>query len=154
MNCFTYEIHCDKNYELIVNIFDEKIYVSCNCPRDIFKTERISEFSWGICLQNLVLFSLSIMNDMNFQVNNISFKKALSQLLNRIRQFEKLGDIELSNSVLNLFTCEIFNFIKVWLHFIETLNYSETSAVYFVLDNTIGLLTIFHILYFQTHIKL
>ena len=147
MEVFAYDLFCDRQYEFLISITNNVVTVSCNCERDIYKKENLNEFSWGSCLQNLVTFSLTIMNDLEYNISNVSFKNALRNLLNRIRQFVKLGDIDLSQGVLKLFTCELLDFINCWKVFTKSLNFAEKNSVFFVLDTTVALLTIFHILY-------
>ena len=107
------------------------------------RSEKIPEFTWGVCLENIVLFSLSIMNLFNFNMKPTPLKKKLSLVLKRIKQFEKLGDIELNHHVLLLFLTEFHDFIKEW---ISQLPLGITDDKVFAIRSTIGLLCTFHIM--------
>jgi hypothetical protein len=146
MEFFRYEIIASSIDNFYVSVHENIITVSSYTDEFRSRKENVEDYSWGICLQNLVLFSINLMSDLNFKIIDTSFKSKLQKILHRIKQFEKLGNIDLSSSVLVLFVSELFDLISAWLLFAPNIeNYLHQKT--HIIDTTIGLLCIFHILY-------
>jgi hypothetical protein len=112
---------------------------------NISRKENIDEFSWGVCLQNIVLFSVTLFGDLNFALHNTNFKSKLQRVLHRIKQFEKVGNIELSKAVLVLFLNEFFELIQAWFLFSSSLA-NGIEQIEYLVHTSVGLLCTFHIL--------
>lgn len=157
MNVFEYRLTIPEVYYIYVSVIESNIVVTCNYDNLIFKKENCNDFTWGNCLQNIIIFGMSIMTDLNFNIQENSFKQSLKLILQRIQQFEKLGNVDLSTAVLILFLNEFYSLIQKWCLFIPTLGTSldmgfkmKSSSMEnkrYLIDMTIGLLMTFHILY-------
>jgi hypothetical protein len=149
------EIFCYSATIASDNIF---FYVSCNenniivttSKNDERRSENASEFTWGMCLENIVIFSLSLMNLFDFNMKPTPLKKKLGVVLKRIKQFERLGDIELNHSVLLLFLIDFHDFIREWIHQLPS---GITDDIIYAIRSTIGLLCTFHIMKNRLNLK-
>lgn len=148
MEYFQYTLFSSDSITFYVSIVDVTILISSSVSESYHRKENIQDFSWGVCLQNIVLFSVTLMADLNFTIKECSFKRHLSRILNRIKQFEKLGAIDLSERVLVLFVEELFQLIQSWFEFTNLLNQEDKHRNY-IIESTVGLLCTFHILFFH-----
>lgn len=142
MEIFCYSVIIETEHLFYVSSNNEKITVTTSNPNEQ-RVEKTSEFTWGVCLQNIVLFCLSIMNEFEFEIKPGKFKKQLSIILKRIRQFEKLGHIELNKNVLLMFLHEYYILLSEWFNVLEKRMIDDKI---FAIRSTIGLLATFHIM--------
>lgn len=145
MEIFCYSVVIETEHLFYVSCNEEKVTVTCSI-REEKRIEKTREYTWGVCLRNIVLFGLSVMNQFQFEVKPSNFKKQLTNILKRVRQFEKLGDIELSKNVLLIFLQEYFTLLSEWFNFLEQ---GMIEDKIFAIRSTIGLLISFHIM--KTH---
>jgi hypothetical protein len=137
--------------QFYISIHENNLEVTCSLENE-GKSENLNDYSWGSCLQNIVLFGLSFMAAHDFQLKNSIMKTQLRHIMNRIKQFEKLGHIELSKNVLGMFLTEFRTFIHLWFQFVETNGHSFFDDCYLI-RSTIGLLVCFHLMYFHWSAK-
>lgn len=140
MEIFCYSAVIETEHLFYVSLNGEKVTVTCSIEEEK-RIEKMSELTWGVCLRNIVLFGLSVMNQFEFEVQSGKFKKQLTTILKRIRQFQKLGDIKLSKNVMLLFLQEHFNLLSLWFDFLEK---GMIEDKLFAIRSTIGLLITFH----------
>ena len=152
MEFFHYNFIVGDCIDFYVTTHENVITVTTSSNINISRKENIDEFSWGVCLQNIVLFSVTLFGDLNFALRNTNFKSKLQRVLHRIKQFEKVGNIELSKAVLVLFLNEFFELIQAWFLFSSSLA-NAIEQIEYLVHTSVGLLCTFHILYFHVVFK-
>lgn len=153
MEYFQYSLFSNEPITFYVSVLDITILISSSVTENYHRKENIQDFSWGVCLQNIVLFSVSLMAELNFVIRECSFKKNLNKILHRIKQFEKLGNIDLSERVLVLFIQELFQLIQSWFDFCNLFDQQENQRHYLI-ESTVGLICTFHILFYHVTYKI
>ena len=147
MNFFMYEINIPDRICLYVSVVKSTILVTTDFDVNVYRKEDINDFSWGACLQNILLFGMTIFRESNFKISHVEFKNSLKLILQRISQFEKLGHITLAKSVMILFLNELYCLINKWIQYISTLQTVSVDEKKYLVENSIGLLVTFHILF-------
>jgi len=145
MEIFCYTLVVSEEVQFYVTVSNEKLFLTTS-KLDEERTGSSKEFTWAVCLQNIVLFGLSFMSNFDFEIKDSPIKKQLKLVLCRIKQFEKLGDVELSKNVLVLFLSEFQKLIATWFQFVES---NQLEDEVFLIRNTIGLLCTFHHMFYH-----
>lgn len=151
MEIFCYTLLLKSEIQFYVSIHQNNLELTCSVETE-GKSENLNDYSWGTCLQNIVLFGLSFMAAHEFELKKSNIKTHLRHIMKRIQQFEKLGHIELSKNVLGMFLSEFRTFISIWFQFVETEGDSLSDDCYLI-RSTIGLLICFHLMYFHWSAK-
>lgn len=118
MDFHMYQINDINNFLFIVNYDISKIVVTYSYCIDKIGSQimLVEDMTLERCNENLLLFSLSTLNNINLKC---ALAKGFKKMLNSLALFDKLGIKNIQTELWHRFVSDLHIFIKVWILYNE-----------------------------------